>query len=416
MQAGNKKPNPMPRREFLRVVPMSALAVLFAGDMLMSASCAAIGTAPNASRLDRIKASPNYKDGHFVNPIPAQEPPLLETIGKWISGAENTTPDQPIPVAKRTRHDFLTPPASGLRITWLGHSTSLVEIDGKRLLLDPIWSQRSSPVSFMGPERFFAPPLAFEELPSLNAVLISHDHYDHLDKATVVRLAAEKVPFIVPLGVGEHLECWDVPRSQIIELDWWQDTQIGNLTITATPARHFSNRSIIMTDRNKTLWAGFAMAGPKHRVYYSGDTAMFDGFAEIGKRLGPFDASLIEVGAYNQLWADFHLGPEQAVQALELVRGGLLIPVHWGTFELAMHSWVEPVERLMAAAERTPFPLAVPQPGERVEPASPPALARWWPEVPWQTAEEHPVVSSGLKMPIGLKLRAINPLDANAGW
>ncbi len=409
MQAEKIKLNP--GRKWLRIISLFISVVLVAGGALMAVSCASVGASAGGSRLEAIKASPNYKEGLFVNPIPSQEPPLFEVLVKWISGADHTTPTEPVPVVKRQRADFLTPPASGLRITWLGHSTSLIEIDGKRLLIDPIWSQRSSPVSFMGPKRFFDPPLPLEELPSIDGVLISHEHYDHLDKATIEHLATSKVPFIVPLGVGANLECWGVPGNQITELDWWQDVQLGNLTITATPTRHFSNRSVIMTDRNKTLWAGFAIQGPEHRVYYSGDTAMFDGFAEIGKRLGPFDASLIEVGAYNQLWADLHLGPEQAVQALEQVQGGLMIPVHWGTFELALHSWTEPVERLLAAAERQPFALAVPRPGEQVEPSKPPVVARWWPELPWQTVDQHPVVSSKLEAIGGVSVRSAQPLD-----
>ncbi len=176
-----------------------------------------------------------------------------------------------------------------------------------------------------------------------------------------------------------------------MELDWWDETHLDRFTITATPARHFSGRSSIMADRDKTLWAGFSISGPEHRVYYSGDTGMFRGFEEIGKRLGPFDAALIEVGAYHQLWADLHLGPEQAVKAFQIVRGGLLIPVHWATYDLALHSWVEPAERLIVAAEKNAIPLAIPQPGESIEPANPPEIVRWWPKVPWQTVEQHPV-------------------------
>lgn len=416
MQAGNQKPNLLPRREVLRLVPAYALAFMLAGEMLMIASCARAGTALSVSTTKRIKASPNFKNGRFVNPTPSRQPKIFEMLRKWIAEKAQTTPKEPVPIEKRQRQDFQTPPASGLRITWLGHSSSLVEIDDKRLLLDPIWSERSSPVSFMGPKRFFAPPLALDELPPIDAVLISHDHYDHLDEATVRHLAKRKTPFIVPLGVGAHLESWDLPPGQIIELDWWDSFQLADLTITATPARHFSGRSLIMADRNKTLWAGFAICGPKHRLYYSGDTAMFDGLAEIGRRLGPFDASLIEAGAYDRLWADFHMGPEQALQALELVQGGLMIPMHWGTFELAMHSWTEPAERLMAAARRVGLSLAIPLPGQQVEPATPPILARWWPELPWQSAEEHPVVSSGLSQSMTPKVKAISQLDASSGW
>jgi L-ascorbate metabolism protein UlaG (beta-lactamase superfamily) len=202
--------------------------------------------------------------------------------------------------------------------------------------------------------------------------------------------------FVVPLGVGAHLESWGVSAKQIVELDWWAETAVGALTLTATPARHFSGRSMVMADRDATLWAGWAIRGPEHRVYYSGDTAMFPDFAEIGRRLGPFDASLIEVGAYDALWADVHLGPEQAIDAHRLVRGGVLIPVHWGTFDLALHPWTEPVERLLVAASRTRAQVAIPRPGQTVVPAAKFPVARWWPRVPWRTAEIAPVVSTGL--------------------
>ncbi len=355
-----------------------------------------VGASPRGDRLESIKKSPNYVGTQFVNTIPEVQPRFFKSLYEWVKGADHTTPEGTIPVVSRKKEDFLTPPESGLRITWFGHSNSLVEIDGKRVLLDPMWGKRSSPFSYMGPKRFFDPPVSLKDLPPVDAVLISHDHYDHLDRSTIEGLSSTDALFIVPLGVGSNLELWGVPPQRIVELDWWQSTQLDDLTITATPARHFSGRSMIMVNRNKTLWAGFAMAGPMHRVYYSGDTGMFEGFEEIGQKLGPFDASLMEVGAYHQLWADLHLGPEQAVEAHKLINGGLMIPVHWATFDLALHSWTEPVERLIAAAG-TDVPLAIPRPGQSVEPAYPLHPARWWPDLPWQTADDHPVVSSGLK-------------------
>jgi L-ascorbate metabolism protein UlaG (beta-lactamase superfamily) len=248
----------------------------------------------------------------------------------------------------------------------------------------------------MGPERVHEPPLPWNELPPLDAVLISHDHYDHLDMPTIRRLIDTDVPILVPLGVGAHLEHWQIPAERIIEHDWWDEYQLGDLRLVTTPARHFSGRSMLMTDRMQTLWAGWALIGPAHRIYYSGDTAMFPGFHEIGRRLGPFDATMIESGAYNQLWRDVHVGPEQAVQAHVMVGGKVMIPVHWGTFDLALHSWTEPVERVMIAAQRFGVTVATPQPGQSVEPATVPPPTRWWPTTEWETAEEAPVVSSSL--------------------
>lgn len=343
--------------------------------------------------MSAIRSSERTPRGRLTNALPTRQPPLPELMMEWLRKDAQTVPQAPVPTERRTAADFEAAPASGLRITWLGHATSLVEIDGRRFLLDPVWSDRTSPIPWTGPKRFFEPPLPLDELPRLDAVLISHDHYDHLDRPTVRRLASTDVRFVVPLGIGGRLAQWGVDRERITELDWWDTTAVGATTVTATPARHFSGRSPLMTDRDRTLWAGFAIVGPEHRVYYAGDTAMFDGFEAIGRVLGPFDATLMEIGAYHRLWADLHLGPEQAVQAFQAVRGGLLVPVHWATFDLALHSWVEPVERLLVEAGRTGVEVVVPKPGQSIEPASPPRLERWWPEVPWQTAEEHPVVS-----------------------
>jgi L-ascorbate metabolism protein UlaG (beta-lactamase superfamily) len=370
-----------------------ALVVLVGGWSIVSVN-PALGRAREA-RLEAIEASPQWKDGRFRNSLDRQDAPFLKTFTSWARGAEHTAPDAPTTIEARGRGDFREVPG-GLSITWLGHSTSLVEIDGHRSLLDPVWSDRASPFSWAGPKRFHPPPLPLPELPPIDAVVISHDHYDHLDHRTIVALR-DRVPlFVVPLGVGAHLEKWGISPAQVVELDWWGETVVGALTLTATPARHFSGRSMVMSDRDETLWVGWAIRGPEHRVYYSGDTAMFPDFSEIGDRLGPFDASLIEVGAYNALWSDVHLGPEQAIEAHRLVRGGVLIPVHWGTFDLALHPWTEPVERLLVAATRAGARVAIPKPGHTVFPASPPPVARWWPDVPWRTAEAAPVVSTGL--------------------
>ena len=348
---------------------------------------------------EAIEASPQWRDGRFRNRLDRHDAPFLKILAHWARGGEHTAPDEPPPMEPRTTADYASPPPTGLRITWLGHSTSLVEIDGHRVLLDPVWSDRVSPVRWAGPTRFHRPPIPLAEFPAVDAVLVSHDHYDHLDQDTITALARHAPLFVVPLGVGAYLERWGVPLKQIVELDWWGEAPIGSLTVTATPARHFSGRSMRPSDRDATLWAGWAIRGPGHRVYFSGDTAMSPEFGEIGRRLGPFDASLIEVGAYDAHWSDVHLGPEQAIAAHWLVRGGggVLIPVHWGTFDLALHPWTEPVERLAAAASRAGVRLAIPRPGGMVIPSAPPPVSRWWPDLPWRTAEQAPIVSSGMK-------------------
>ncbi|MGB5704536.1 MAG: MBL fold metallo-hydrolase, partial [Polyangiales bacterium] len=294
----------------------------------------AVGAKPKDQRLAQMKASPNWQDGKFVNTLPRSDIRLGPIFMSWFNRPDQTEPNSALPVAVRKASDFSTAPRSGLRITWLGHSTLLVEIDGYRVLVDPVWAERASPFASQGPKRFHAAPLPLDELPEIDAVVISHDHYDHLDHETVIALG-DRVPlYAVPLGVGAHLEHFGVSPDRIVERDWWGEVQVGELTLIATPARHASGRSLTFSDQDKTLWSGWAIQGPKHRVYYSGDTAMFPELEEIGTRLGPFDATMIETGAYNPLWVDVHMGPEQAIVAHELVRGKLFMPVHWGTFDL----------------------------------------------------------------------------------
>ena len=340
-----------------------------------------MGAAPEGERLARIQRSPNYRDGAFRNPDATSSTPkggTMHMLRRWLGGKEQRVPPGPIPVVALTRANFDTTPASGLRATWLGHSSVLVEIDGARILLDPVWARRASPSSMIGPRRFFPPPLALEDLPPLDAIMTSHDHYDHLDR-DVIRALAKSVAqsrarFVVPLGVGAHLERWGVAPARITELDWGESTTVGPLTLTATPARHFSGRGLF--DRNHTLWASWAVKGPVHTVFHSGDTGPFNGFGAIGLQHGPFDLTLMKIGAYDNAWPDIHLDPEQAVSAHEQLRGRVLLPIHWGTFNLAFHRWDEPADRIVAAATGTT--LVMPKPGESIEPGKPPAVNAWW--------------------------------------
>ena len=390
---------PEPRRRVWRVIRALLLGIL--GLVLLVAVAAGslyllarrnFGGVVEGARLARIERSPQWRDGQFRNRLPR--------VDRWRPGAgpagsAHRSPDAPVTIVRRSGADYRTPPSSGLRVTWLGHSALLLEIDGQRVLIDPVWGERASPLSFVGPKRFFAPPLPLAELPAVDAVVISHDHYDHLDVPTVRALLAHRVRWIVPLGVGAHLAAWGVTDSLVTELDWWDATRVGELTITATPARHFSGRSL--SDQGRTLWAGWAIASPRHRVFYSGDTSLHDEFLAIGERLGPFDLTMIESGAYNALWADVHLGPEQAVLAHQLVRGDVMLPVHWGLFDLARHGWTEPMERVLAAADSQGVRVAAPRPGDMVEPARVGPVVRWWPRVPWQAVTEAPVWSSGVE-------------------
>ncbi len=390
MRLGGKKK----RGRLGRIARLVGVGVLLLGAAIVVDGWKAFGTAARGERLQRMQQSPQWKDGAFENPQPLVNDGWLMLKGLF-NASPDASPKTPVPLEKVDPKLFETAPASGLRVTWLGHSTTLVEIDGQRVLTDPIWSDRVSPISWAGPKRWYAPPIALKDLPPIDAVVVSHDHYDHLDYGTMVALKDMNVAFVVPLGVGAHLEYWGVPAAKITELDWWESKKVGALEITATPSRHASGR--VLFDMNAKLWAGYALVGPKHRVYYSGDTGLFPAMKEIGSRLGPFDLTMIEVGQYHRAWPDWHIGPEQAVEGHQWTNGKVFLPVHWGLFTLAYHGWTEPVERALAAAKLAQATAFSSKPGQSVEPEVALPNERWWPEVPWETAQQHPIVSGNVR-------------------
>ena len=297
-------------------------------------------------------------------------------LKRQLFGKEQRAPLHPVPVVTRNTADYATAPSSGLRATWIGWSSVLVEINGATLLTDPIWSERCSPSTLIGPKRFHAPPLALEALPRIDAVVISHDHFDHLDMPTIRHLGARGTHFAVPLGVGAHLERWGVPPSQIHDLDWNESVTVAGLTIVATPARHYSGRNPRLA--NRTLWASWVVKGPRHRIFFSGDSGYTEQFRVIGNAHGPFDLTLIKIGASDPAWQEIHMSPEEAIETHRDVRGRVMLPVHWATFNLAFHAWGEPADRAVAAASARGVTLAVPKPGAFVDVASPPPVELWW--------------------------------------
>lgn len=377
----------------------AALLLIFTG--MIAIGWKGFGSRGDETRRARMAASPEWQDGHFENPQPLKND-MLGALAAMFTASRHVAPAAPLPVVDINPKTFEIVPASQLRVTWFGHSATLVEIESFRVMTDPVFSERVSPFGFLGPKRWYPSPIRIHHLPPIDAVVISHDHYDHLDMASVVEIDDTHKPlFIVPLGVGAHLAYWGIPESRIAELDWWQEkileSQGKKLRIVMTPARHASGRYLI--DNNAKLWAGYALIGSQKRVYFSGDTGLFPAMKEIGAKLGPFDLTMIEVGQYHRTWPDWHIGPEQAVKAHTWVRGRVMLPIHWGLFVLAMHGWTEPVERAAKEAAARGVKLATPRPGESFEPLDVargrPGVAstRWWPQVEWQTAREHPIIS-----------------------
>ena len=355
----------------------------------------AFGARPTGARLRRVRSSPHFSHGAFRNPVGARtRPPAGSALGLAASYASRRgrllrAPREPVPVHERTAADLAAPPPTGLRLTWMGHSSVLVELDGHRVLFDPVWGERCSPFSFVGPRRLHPVPLPLAALGPVDVVVISHDHYDHLDLPTIKALAGTDTVFAVPLGVGAHLERWGVAERRLRELDWQESTKVGDLALTATPARHFCGRGL--RNPQHSLWASWCVAGPRHRVFHSGDTGYFPGFADIGAAHGPFDATMIQVGAYSDYWPDIHMTPDEGVRThLDLQghrSGGVLLPIHWGTFNLAPHPWAEPGEWMVRAAHEAGVPLAVPRPGQPFEPADPPPVDPWWRAVAHRPAQ-----------------------------
>jgi L-ascorbate metabolism protein UlaG (beta-lactamase superfamily) len=341
----------------------------------------AFGGRPKGARLERMKASPRWVNGAFRNVhemiLGLRAPVRMPTITEFICGGERREPPAPLPTGN-PRDAWRHAPESGLRVTWLGHSTLFIEVDGVKVLTDPVWSNRASPFQVAGPRRFQPPVVPLDELPTPDVIVLSHDHYDHLDFPTFRKIASWKTPVVTSLGVGAHLEAWGVKAARITELDWWEKTSPPgvDIEITATPSQHFSGRTI--TGRNSTLWSSFVLRGSKHTVFFGADTGLTTQYREIARKFGPFDVAMLEVGAHHPAWGDIHLGPDNAITALEFLGNPRFLPIHWGTFNLAMHAWDAPAERLIELAPKAGITMMVPRLGDALEPAAGARLDPWW--------------------------------------
>ena len=355
---------------------LAALVVVLTIAVFLIFQLPAFGGRYSGRRLERMQHSAEFIEGRFQDVPPQNNDPSWSKTRKLYGQGQIRKPQFEIPVIKLDPRTLNLPASKGLKTIWFGHSSVLLEIEGVRIMTDPVLTDVISPVPFLyGIKRMHPPPIPLQDLSHIDAVLISHDHYDHLDMATVKHLAAQGTHFYVGLGVGAHLERWGVPNGQIHEMDWWESLPFKGLTINCTPARHYSGRKWM---NNPTLWASWVIKGADHTVYYSGDTGYANHFREIHKRFGDMDLTLMKVGAYGETWLDIHMDPESAIKAQQDLGGKVLLPVHWATFDLSYHAWDEPILRTLAAARANGVDVITPRIGEVFEYGQPFQNVEWY--------------------------------------
>ena len=362
-----------------RMLITLAIIAVFAIGIYIFLQTAPFGNPPSNARLERIKKSPNYKDGTFQNlsptPVMADDASYIDMIRQQFSKDSAREPAVSIPSIKR---DLLVVPSEHPVITWFGHSTYLIQTAGKTILIDPVFCTSTSPVQFVGNKKYpgtevYSPA----DFPAINYLILTHDHYDHLDYQTTLDMKSKVSSYYMPLGVGSHLESWGIDTAKIHELDWWQEIDLEpGYKLVCLPARHFSGRSV--TDRGKTLWASYLLITPTHKIYIGGDSGYDTHFKQISDKYGAVDIAFLESGQYNAYWPYIHMMPEQTVQASKDLQAKVLLPVHWGKYTLALHPWDEPIKRLTLEAHKQHVTVATPRIGEPVILDSIMPHSTWW--------------------------------------
>ena len=350
--------------------------------MNSSAAPASLATDTKTAQSSRDSAAHHKPEGGYQNTAAnfTENSGMASILMRYLTEERrDASPSKAIPLMPLTRERLSTLPDTQDSVIRLGHSSILLKISGQTWLIDPVFSNRASPFSFIGPKRFHQPPISLTDLPEIDGVLISHDHYDHLDEASIKQLHHKVKRFIVPLGVEQHLFRWGVTRDKVQSLDWWQSLTLDDINITATPTQHFSGRGLL--DKNQTLWASYVIQSDKSKLFFSGDSGYFDGFKAIGERFGPFDLTMIETGAYDKDWPSIHMTPEQSLQAHLDLGGRQMMPIHNGTFDLAFHSWYEPLERIATLAADADTPLVTPVVGQILDIHNTPESVAWWREL-----------------------------------
>lgn len=340
------------------------------------------GGKPTKEQQQEYAKSDNYLDGKFGNIDGVKAEMSSGDMVRAIRGMFRNTPDaRPNPPIEVHRLDStqVADYRSETRFIWFGHSTILLQIDAKNILIDPMLSEVPAPHPLLGGKRFAEElPLELKSIPKIDAVLISHDHYDHLDYPSIKTLKDRVDRFYVPLGVSAHLLEWDIPKDKIVELDWWEEETFKELKFISTPSQHFSGRGL--TDRDRTLWTSWIIQSETENIYFSGDSGYAKHFREIGEKYGPFDLAMVECGQYNELWPEVHMFPEQTIQAGLDLKARKVMPIHWGAFKLALHSWKDPIERAMIQAKAVDMPMLVPEIGVPSHIDSTSVVDYWWEE------------------------------------
>lgn len=357
------------------------LVIILLLSMLLAQSCSSVSYNTEDIKMEKIEKSSQYKDGKFINY--SAEPDM--SFGKiapmmwdFLFTGEDKKPETDLPRQEIDFNQIKNAKNDELKITWVGHSSQIINIDGKIVLTDPMYENTTA---LMGPSRYNGDvPLNLDEIPEIDLVVISHNHYDHLNSTSLEALNAKTKKFLVPLMVGAQLEDLGIPREKITEMDWWDETTpFEDFMVAFTPTQHFSGRGLF--DRNETLWGSFVIEGPHHKVYFSGDSGYFEGFKEIGDKYGPFNYTLMECGAYNEQWHFVHMFPEESVQAHIDLKGEIMQPMHWGTFDLAIHAWYDPMVRVAKAADSLGVQISTPIIGETITIDENLVTERWWEKV-----------------------------------